>query len=219
MKILTLTAVCAALSAFFLDGTDALADPIITQEFTYQVWGDVGTQAGAPIGNFDFKGAPFYTHHWGSLGGQFAAPGSFPLGEFIARPLPAGASLTYSDLPFYLQLNVAPAGTDALLGGQIDIQGVLNGTVTASTSSTVVASITSVTASGPLPFPLADFRIDAPQALSLAHRTLLTADVMDLPSPAPIPEPSGWLIAAVLATAAVLGRARRRSRERLSSPS
>jgi hypothetical protein len=215
MKILTHTAVCAALSAFFLTSADALADPI-TQEFAYQVWGDVGTRAGTPIGNFDFEGAPYFTGNWGALGGQFSAPGSFPLGEFVAQPLPAGASLTYSNLPFYLQLNVAPAGTDAFLGGQVNIQGVLNGTATGSTSSTVIATITSVTASGPLPFPLADLRIDAPQALSPDQGTLLTADVVALPSPAPIPEPSGWLVAVVMATGAVLQRARGRSRERLS---
>jgi hypothetical protein len=160
------------------------------------------------VGNFDFEGAPVPGDNYRYYGGaQFTAPGSFLLGQFKANALPAGLSLTYTNLPFYLTMYVAPNGQNAMLGGEVQITGLLNGTAIGSGSS-VIASIQSITASGPLPFPLPNFKIDMPQVLSGDGTTNLTARIEEFPQP--VPEPSTF--ATILIGLVLASRRLRRSR-------
>src|SRR5262249_41468120 len=121
----------------------------------YTTSGTVGATAGVPIGNFDFVPAS----------GTLLLPGAFSLGRFSARPLQDGASLTFHDMPYYIDVTItSPASTgsgspDVTSG--LMIQGLLNGTVTGTSSSDVLATVTSVTSIGaaPLPFPLDSFHV------------------------------------------------------------
>src|SRR5262249_59445515 len=105
--------------------------------------------------------------------------------------------LTYHNLPFYIEVAFYPQGQNGPVplgpSSSLAIQGVLNGTVTGTSSSDVVATITSVQASGPgiLPFPLDSFNILAPQTLAPSGInggiTPLIAQVAAVPEPTPIP--------------------------------
>ena len=194
--------------ALIMAANTTLADAI--QTYNYEAYGDVGTKAGVPVGNFSFDGARLAVGDYQYYNGepQFTAPGSFVLGQFTARALPADSSLTYTNLPFYIWMDVSPVGENAMPGGEIRITGLLNGTASGSGSSTVIASIQSITSSGPLPFPLADFKIDAPQALNGVGKTTLTARI-EAP-PQPVPEPS--TLATILVGLALASLRRKRSR-------
>jgi hypothetical protein len=169
---------------------------------TYHTTGNVGTYFGDPVGTISFDG------EWAA---PLATPGSIRLGQFQSRALAEGAGLTYSDFPFYITLvtDQGNGGYDATSG--LSIAGLLNGTVTGTTQSDVMATITSVQPYGmaPLPFPLANIHVDAPQLLAPpgvnGGRTTLNARID--PFPPPIPEPTSW---AVFAMALVAGLRRLR---------
>jgi hypothetical protein len=115
-------------------------------------------------------------------------------------------------MPFYITLvtDQGDGGYETTSG--LSIMGLLNGTVTGTTRSDVMATIMSVQPYGmaPPPFPLANFHVDAPQRLAApgvnGGRTTLNARID--PVPPPIPEPTSWAVFA-LALVSGLHRLRR----------
>ena len=149
-----------------------------------------------PIGVFGFQGTS----------GTLLTPGSFSLGQFNARDLPADAGLTYHNLPFYISMDLQDGPSSNLYSylGSLSIAGVLNGTVAGTNQSDVTATITSVQAIPSLPdrFPLdlGSLHFDVPQVLAPSGvndgRTTLTAEIQ--PVPVPIPEPGPIALAGLV---------------------
>jgi hypothetical protein len=157
--------------------------------------------AGVGIGNFYFNPAS----------GTLPAPGTFTLANFQARPLPDGASLSYTNTPFYIDVMFTDASRPWLSGlSSLMIKGVLNGTATGSTYSNVVATVTSVQSNGlnPLPFSLDSFSVLSPQTLAPAGinggTTAVIGQLTSMPQPAPIPEPTPLALLGILAIGAAM---------------
>jgi hypothetical protein len=145
--------------------------------------GDVGYPAGVPIGNFSFN----------ATSGTLLGPGTFSLGTFVASPLPEGAGLTYNNLPFYITVWFNSQGPiNFSTSSELSIRGVLNGTVTGSMSSNVVATVTSMQSFGPdpLPFSLDSFNVLTPQTLAPSGinggNTAFMAQLNAIPEPGPL---------------------------------
>jgi len=180
----------------------------------YSTTGNIGTMAGVPIGSFNFN----------SASGTLLGPGIFSLGSFAARPLPDGAGLTYHNLPFYINVTFTPQGPPgsgaSVIPSTLDIQGVLNGTITGTTSSDVVATVAKVTPTGTaaLPFPVNTFNVLGPQTLAPSGInggiTSLMAQVSATPQPPAIPEPTPLAMMGILAMGVGLRRGLRRLRSR-----
>ena len=96
--------------------------------------GNIGNPSGTSIGNFTYNPSS----------GVLLPPGTFSLGSFSAQPLPDGAGLTYTHLPFFINVTLQPQGLPASSASQLNIQGEFNGTITGTSSSSVVATVTSV---------------------------------------------------------------------------
>jgi hypothetical protein len=142
--------------------------------------------------------------------GMLTTPGSVVLGEFLTNPLPSTATLTYNDTPFTIDLNIGALNPKSFTSSpnyyaQYEISGVLNGTIGGDGSSSMMATVSSITAvSGtyPPPFPISDLVISAqgiaaPDGSSQGV-TMLTGQVLvagtppplGLGNPTPTPEPS-----------------------------
>jgi hypothetical protein len=172
---------------------------------TYTTSGDIGTKTGPPIGNFSFN----------PTSGTVLLPGTFSLGSFSAQALPEGTGLSYSHLPFYINVALQSPGPSGSISSGLSIQGELNGTITGTTSSTVVATLTSVQATGPgmLPFPVDSFNV-GPQTLAPSGvnggMTSLMGQVNAVPEPTPLAMMG--LLAASAGLRAGIRRTRRSSR-------
>ncbi len=146
-------------------------------------------------------------------GGSFEAPSSLSLGEFLVAALPAGISTTYTNTPFQISY------IDQLVDGNnpttnqtpITLSGVLNGTVTGPSQSSVVATFN--------PIPINEFQTGNFQnILSLQSSSLSlvpstpnggqsTAQAQIIVKAAPVPEPA--TIAIFLTAIAGVGLRRR----------
>jgi hypothetical protein len=126
-------------------------------------------------------------------------PGSLALGSFDAEALISG-SLTYTNLPFYINVTFSSQGSSGVTYPELAIQGVLNGTTTGSSSSDVIATVTSVqtVGTGALPFPISSFVL-GPQMLAPSSvnggQTALVANI----EPAAVPEPTAMAMMSLLA--------------------
>ncbi len=175
------------------------ADPI-----PYSSWGDVGGGGAAPIGNFIIN----------STNGTLLGPGSMALASFQAPTVPSGATLTFTNMPFFISVEFQPNGQNGPTP-ELTIQGGLNGTLTGTTSSDVVATVTSVQATGPypLPFSLNSFNVLAPQTLAPSGinggTTVLIGQVTALSTPEPTPLAMLGLLAGWVAYRVVGRRGRR----------
>ena len=176
------------------------------QSYSYTTSGGIDGPSGSPI-----------TFNPQSYSSTLTTPGSFVLGSFTTSPLPPTATLTYNNTPFTIDLNIAPAGSYVYpyyygysynpSAYQYQISGVLNGSITGATSgsgsSSMFATITSVTGSGlgsttTPPFPVSDLQFNFPQGIAAAvgsnpSTTTLAGQVTiaGVPLlPAPAPEPS-----------------------------
>jgi hypothetical protein len=185
----TLTATLA-----FIGLTAPEADASAVQSFSYTTDGTVANQSGvAPI---SFIGTGPQT---------FTTPGTFALGQFeAANILPASATLTYNNTPFTIDLNV-PSATGTGIYTFV-ISGFLNGSITGSGTSDMVATVSSITgvpsdSNGTMttpPFSASEIQINVPQGITAPNAltgttgfTTLFAQVSPgLGGAAPAPEPT-----------------------------
>ncbi len=125
----------------------------------------------------------------------FTLPGFLLLGHFQTPNLPSGSSLTYTNTPFTIDVTFynGPGNSTS----ELELKGVLNGTLKGDDSSTLYASFTSSQQIGPgtLPFPIRTFTVPSPLLLVpfATHHgsTHVTAYVSYDPSKvAPVPEPT-----------------------------
>jgi hypothetical protein len=144
---------------------------------------------------------------------SFEAPSSLSLGEFLVAALPAGISTTYTNTPF--QISYIDQSVDGNNPGTnqtpIMLTGLLNGTVTGPSQSSVVATFN--------PIPINEFQTGNFQnILSLQNSSLslvpsttnggqTTAQAQIIVKAAPVPEPA--TIAIFLTAIAGVGLRRR----------
>jgi hypothetical protein len=187
------------------------ADPI-----QYSTGGDVGNSVGVPIGNFAIQ----------YMNSTLMTPGSFTVASFQAEALPNGASLTYTNMPFYVDVEFkSPQQSSNGFSEEafLNIQGVLNGTVTGSTSSNVEATVTSTSLqfTGPnfLPFSASSITFLTPQTLAPSGINRgITPLIAQIALASPLPEPTPLVMMEVLAGWAAFRLVRRRIRRRESPP-
>jgi hypothetical protein len=171
-----------------------LTDSETVQPYGYTSSGSISSSTSAsPIGFIGLSGTQTLT-----------TPGTFSLGQFDAAGiLPATATLTYNNTPFTIDLNVA-SGTGSGFYTYL-ISGTLNGSITGAGSSTMVATVSSITgqandANGVMttpPFPASDIVISVPQGITAPDGTqdgyttlygqVIPGAVLGAPSPAPEP--------------------------------
>jgi hypothetical protein len=151
--------------------------------------------------------------------GTFLTPGAFRLGTFVVAPEPNGSSTIYENAAFSIWLQTSLGGTiapSATLSpySTVELDGVLNGTVSSNGQSTVVATIDAITPSPPisasagsvytsvldLPFPLASLSVVQPIVLASALRGGETALLGRITT---VAEPTGLAVS----TAALAGTA------------
>ncbi|WP_422928437.1 hypothetical protein [Singulisphaera sp. PoT] len=202
-KTATLSTILTFAAMFSLLGSvSRVADAgTITYNTTGQVWpwsqGDGAVPGYIGTNVISFQGV---------TNGSFQAPGAFSLGNFVVTQ-PTSGSTTYNNAEFTIELQTNLGGNVASSPSvspysALWIDGVLNGTVSASGESNVVASVISVTPDQPLqipenlavpildlPFPIAAFRVALPVVLSLTPgggETPLMAQVTTVPEPSPL---------------------------------
>jgi hypothetical protein len=146
-------------------------------------------------------------------------PTSLNLGGFEVRPLPAGSSITYENLPFRIDMSIWPQGARPGDMITVSIKGVINGTITDTRGSSLTASLSplspwvaSINQKATLPFLLSDLKINLPILLAPSSvnggKSQVTAY---LSSPMPIPEPATIaLFGATFGLVALRSRSRRR---------
>lgn len=188
----TLTATLAlALAHATAPGAEAAS----VQSYNYWTDGSISNQAGV---------APIYFD--GVSSGSLTVPGTFSLGTFdAAATLPPTATLTYNNTPFTIDLYVANGvgANNATNYYDYTISGVLNGSITGVGTSTMVATVTSITGEPGTP-PFSAAITVAPQGINApytptstdGYSTLYgeaippggsTPPVLGQPSPAPEP--------------------------------
>ncbi|WP_422928435.1 PEP-CTERM sorting domain-containing protein [Singulisphaera sp. PoT] len=146
--------------------SSAEASPISYSTYYSEIDGTYGPYA-SPI-SFD-----------GNSGTVFA-PGSINLGTFnTALNLPDSANLTYSNTPFSIYVNFTTASGNS----GIQINGLLNGTISGNSSSGLQATVASITDWGNLPFPLSNFHVNVPQTISPSGPAPLYAYISAVPEP------------------------------------
>ena len=107
--------------------------------------------------------------------------------------MPNGASLTFTDMPFYISVQFDTNGNSPSDSSFLNIHGMLNGTLTGTSNSNVVATVTSVQATGPIPLPfsLNSFNVLTPQTLAPSGidggTTALIGQITALSTPEPTP--------------------------------
>jgi hypothetical protein len=150
----------------------------------------------------------------------------FALGSFAVSPLAAGTSTTYNHSAFSITLNLNPAGQTPQTApfSSISLYGALDGTISGSGLSNVVAQVLSIQPNSPvqilgstpnplayqLPFPLSALSVE-PVTLSPASaggQTPIMAVVT------PLPEPSSVLVALAMAAGGFLAAGRWLPRQR-----
>jgi hypothetical protein len=199
---LTATLAIAALSA-----PEARASAV--QSYNYSTSASLGDISNGPI---TLTGMSSYG------GNQLSTPGAFVLGDFTTNPLPSTATLTYSHTPFTIDLRLSPAGSSSYYFGTPSydyiLKGELNGSIT-NGSSSMVASITSVSGSGSgPPFPIEDLKVSLPQGIAAPNgynsgHTSLIAQVLVAGDPLPTPAPEPTSVAAFAVALAGWGLRRR----------
>ncbi len=193
------------------------------QSYNYST---VGSISGMPAGTgpVEFLGeAP--------AGAPLTTPGSVLLGTFQTNPLPAGATLSFANTPFLIDVMVTSQPGAGAVAPAYDyhVTGLLNGSYNGTGSSTAYATVTSITGNDfglgiTPPFPVSDLTVTAPQGLAAPNGpnsgfTGLLAQVIQpgFPVPAPAPEPTS--IAAFAAALAGLALRRRLRRQVAGDPS
>ena len=160
LRRLTLALVVAAALGIRVD-----ASPIASAVY-YQTDGWVGSSGpGGTGGALMFTGASHATN-------AVSLPGTFSLGNFDVASMPGTEALTAKDTPFHVIVDFGlqpPQGNpQSWVTSKLEVDGVINGTITGNTQSSMVATVTSVhqLGTGTLPFPLSDFQVLGPVTLT-----------------------------------------------------
>lgn len=140
-------------------GAQVDASPIASTIY-YQTDGWVGSVGqNAPDGAIAFTGASHATS-------PVSLPGTFSLGNFDIASLAANETLTASNTPFSVIVDIgvesaAKGPGQSWVSSEVEVSGVLNGTIIGNSQSSMVATVTSVqqVGSGTLPFPMSDFHV------------------------------------------------------------
>jgi hypothetical protein len=170
---------------------------------TYTTSGQVGALSDHPTGYISFN----------STSGTLVTPGVVSLGTFVAQTIPDGLGITFNQLPFTISVVFHPQDSSGLSESKLSIAGVLNGALQGSTTSSVVATVSSVQASagpGPLPFPVDTFSV-SPQTIAPSEVNGGVTPLMGLVTSAAVPEPAPLALVGMLAGWAAL-RLRRTGR-------
>jgi hypothetical protein len=176
------------------------ADPI-----PYSSSGEVGAHGGTSIGNFTLN----------ATSGTLLGPGSLTLASFQAPTVPDGATLSFANMPFFINVEFQPGGQTSDTS-ELSIHGELNGTLTGSTSSSVVATVTSVQSTGAnsLPFTLDSFNVLAPQTLNPSGYNGGTTSLIGQVTALSTPEPTPLALLGILAVGTALRSGLQRVRQR-----
>ena len=202
----------------------AATDAAAVQSYLYNTSGDIAGISGSGLG-YPISFNPE------SSTSMLTTPGTFVLGSITTSPLPTGATLSYDNTPFTINMGVGSVPSNNSNYGYSNptpyyygfepaytykISGVLNGSLMGDGTSTLFPTITSITGSGDTPpFPVEDLKfnlqgIAAPNGTTYGS-TMLTAhvDVTGNPLPSPAPEPTS--VAAFVAALAGWAWNRRRT--------
>jgi len=213
-------ALALVLAAAF--GVRTEASPIEPSVY-YMTSGWIGSDSqGGASGPIIFMGASHVSN-------PVSLPGTFSLGNFNVASLGANETLTTNDTPFHVLVNFGlqppQNGSSSWVTSQLEISGVLNGSIVGNSQSSMVATITSVEqiGAGTLPFPASLFQVLAPLPITpyannpvkwptqggpflYSLSSQLTAQV----SPAnPVPEPTTLAILGIGLAGAAIGRRQR----------
>ncbi len=136
----------------------------IIQPIYYSTSGYVGDSPSVVDNPVSYSGT-------GATANPVLFPGSFSLGSFVVPQLASNVSVTETNTPFHIDVYFSenpPQGVWPWNTSSLGINGVLDGTLTGSTGSTLIATMTSVTGEGPgpLPFPISAFQTNVPQAVA-----------------------------------------------------
>ena len=175
----------------------ALGSPIT---FTQQTSGWVGT---SNTGVVTLNPTPTTT--------PLVAPGPLTLGSFFVQGQPDGVTVNYNNVPFRIFTNMQAVGTSQPTNLYLTINGVLNGSITGSTHSDLVATITSTTPSsvGTELYPASLIQYSGPVTLAPNGTTTLTA-VLPTPFTITTPEPATLAIFGAAFAGMLALRTRRR---------
>jgi hypothetical protein len=189
---------------------DSTSTASASASYNYSTSGWIG---GSSFGGLSFSGNS----------GAVAGPGALVLGSFYNNnsSLPDGAELTFKDVPFTVNLTLSsasgPYGYQNLV-----ISGVINGSLTGSNQTSLLATVTGVTSTTGWNGPIVD-----PSDLTVFPQTIawsgsgsyysgtassLVAYISKTLDPVPVPEPGAMLVfGAAMAGAVAWNRARRRA--------
>lgn len=119
----------------------------IKNTFSYSTSGQIDPNTGVSgegvtgINVISFDSVPLDSQ--GKAGNSFVTPTSFSLGSFRVSPLPEGQSTTYTNTPFSITFLPQSVNGDPISGATpVVLKGLLNGTVTGSGQSDVIATFT-----------------------------------------------------------------------------
>lgn len=123
----------------------------------------------------------------------FNPPGNFLVGHFQVQDMTSSGPLTFTDTPFVIDLFFS-TGLPGAPTSEVEVHGVINGTLTSNTESSLTATFTSLEQVGtnPLPFPLPTLSMVGPRhinAFSLGGKGGTTA-VFANSTFVPVPEPT-----------------------------
>lgn len=158
-------------------------------------------------------------------------PGTIQLPYFTIDSQGPTQTVTETNTPFHIQVFLSmtqPAGAWPWYTSELQIDGVLNGTLYGNSRSDVTATVTGVHQVGPgtLPFPIDAFHVDAPQVLTpydlnswkwndgFVNRSAtrpLIAEITTVGDPVTVPEPSTIMVFS-LGVAASFGWLRKKPR-------
>lgn len=156
--------------------------------------------------------------------GSLSATSLTPIGQFITNTLPATATLTDTNTPFVIDMNVVMPPGSPMAHYDYKIQGVLNGSITGNGQSNMMAYVTVITGNdygtgATPPFSSSELRFNAPLLIAAPNGQVsgfstLTSrlEIPGLPPPLAAPEPTSFVVFGMAAAGWYIRRRRLRSK-------